>query len=130
VKSFLDERRLVALRLHVVGPTYVDASISARVAAKPGEKPGEVQGAIMEALARFLDPLPGDGGAGWPFGRDLHVSEVCEVIEGVAGVDHVEKVSLTGGATTAGNRVPVPPDSLVHFDVAASDIRVTTLGGT
>ena len=46
---------------------------------------------ISKALSKFFDPLHGGPeGTGWPLGRPVYASEVYEVVEGVAAVDHVE----------------------------------------
>jgi len=43
----------------------------------------------------FLHPLSGGRfGSGWEFGRDVYASEVSELIESIAGVDHVESLRL------------------------------------
>jgi hypothetical protein len=54
-----------------------------------------LQQRITAALDDFFNPLTGgpDGG-GWPFGRDVYRSEVLQVIDEVAGVDHVVAMEL------------------------------------
>ena len=47
---------------------------------------------IADELDRFLDPLEGFDGEGWPFGRPVYKSELYEVIKGVDGVDYVADV--------------------------------------
>jgi hypothetical protein len=54
-----------------------------------------VQGDVSAALAAYLDPLSGGpAGRGWPFGRDVYRAEILQVIDGVAGVDHVLSLEL------------------------------------
>jgi len=50
---------------------------------------------IVDALNRFLDPLiGGPDGNGWPFGRDVYRAEIMQVIDRVAGVDHLVSLEL------------------------------------
>jgi hypothetical protein len=45
---------------------------------------------VVGALERFLDPRTGGtDGTGWPFGRNVYVSELYELLEGITGVDYV-----------------------------------------
>lgn len=44
------------------------------------------------ALKRFLDPLAGgEDGEGWPFGRDLFVSEIYQLLDTLPGVDYATR---------------------------------------
>jgi hypothetical protein len=93
--SFLDDRRTLATRHHVVGPAYVPVDIAANLALQADAPPEEALRAAHEALVRFLDPLDGGaGGSGWPFGRALAVAEVYGVLEQVRFVDYVEEVRI------------------------------------
>ena len=48
-----------------------------------------------EALFRYLNPYTGGPqGNGWPFGRELHLSEIHGLLQGVPGVDYVEKAGI------------------------------------
>ena len=69
---------------------------------------------MRRALASFLDPLRGGPDSlGWPFGRPVYRSEILQVIDGVAGVDHVSDLTLSaaGGVPQCGN-LTVCPTSL------------------
>lgn len=123
VFSFLDQRRLVTCRHHVVGPVYTDIAVGAVVVCNLGPKPDDVKGMIIENLKNFFSPVGDDNegeSGGWPFGRDVYESEVCAVIEETAGVDHIESLALfrkNGQAWVGGgNKIVIAPNSLVHFD--------------
>jgi hypothetical protein len=63
-------------------------------AAAKGSK-SAVEKNIVDALNRFLDPLiGGPDGTGWPFGRDVYRAEIMQVIDRVAGVDHIVSLEL------------------------------------
>jgi hypothetical protein len=67
------------------------------------------------ALQAFFDPLHGGfAKAGWPFGRDIFVSEVYQVLGGLPGVDHV---TATSGPDSA------PLDELTVGAVDACRLR-------
>ena len=112
VWGFLEERRLLATRVHVVSPVYVPVRVEAvvirRADAPDPVSPAKLRDAwdqvaatdvrrgVLEAVAAWLDPLEGGpGGRGWPFGRDVHLSDLYGVLEAVHGVDHVAALRLT-----------------------------------
>lgn len=127
---FLDGRRLLTCRHHVVGPAFTDVALSATVVCTTATKPATVHERIIAALAGFFAPVAatpdGKGVTGWEFGRPVHESEVCALIEGVAGVDYLESLSLrhlsAGVWSDSGRMIALPVHSLVRFDAAASDI--------
>jgi hypothetical protein len=92
---FLEPRRLLTVRCHVVGPRYVPVRITADVVARDDAAPETVRGAARAALARFLDPLDGGpDGTGWPFGRPVWVSEVVAVLAALPLVAYVEEAAV------------------------------------
>jgi len=130
VHRFLDERRLITCRHHVVAPTYVPVAVAVTVAGRPGTSPAGVEAEVWAGLGAFLAPVSGAPGnaEGWPFGRDVHVSELCALLESLAGVEHVESLTLRERVaeawTVRDERLAVPADSLVQFIPAASTITV------
>jgi hypothetical protein len=133
VFGFLDERRLITCRHHVVGPLFSDVSAAASVVCTPQVKAELVRGELIGALKRFFSPVAlKDGDQGWQFGRSVHESELYAVMEGVVGVDHVESLILRrsdGGAwIDAGRKIAIDPNSLVFFDEKSSEITVKAGG--
>jgi hypothetical protein len=95
--DFLDERRLITGRHHVVGPTYTDVEIRAEVVHVARVSPKNLLADIAANLRNFFDPLhgaPGPEKQGWPFGREVYTSEVYQVIENTEGVDHADSLIL------------------------------------
>jgi hypothetical protein len=79
---------------------------------------------VEQALAGFLHPLTGGPeGVGWPFGRDVYLSDVAAALERTPGVDYVVELSLLLNDTPQGECVAVPADRIV----VAGPIRVRVL---
>jgi predicted phage baseplate assembly protein len=106
VEAYLSSRRVIGTRLEVIGPSYLEVASQARVKACAGVNKAELQRRVVASLDRFFHPLMGGpDGKGWPFGRDVFRSEVLQVINETAGVDHVFSLELTanGGEPQCGN---------------------------
>ena len=102
VFGFLDERRTVTTRLHVVGPTHAPVSAEIVIARTADAVEDQLRAAIVTKLEGFLDPVKGGGsGQGWPFGRDVFVSELIEQLEAISGVDYVTDIRLGSTCTTS-----------------------------
>lgn len=95
VSTYLHSRRLVGTRVEVVAPRYLEITVRARVRSLSGTNKNTVRQRVVAALDSFFNPLTGGpDGTGWPFGRDAYRSEVLQVMDEVAGVDHVLKIEL------------------------------------
>ena len=132
VWAFLDQRRLITCRHHVVGPAYTEVRVETRVVRDAQVLEERLERQIQDNLRAFFHPLaggPGPDPEGWPFGRDVYASEVYQIIESTPGVDHAESLRLYtrgegGDWVNAGDRVAVPPNNLVHFIVQPGDIQM------
>jgi len=99
VKSFLNDRRILTTRLHVVGPFFASVPLTATLFLKDGSDRDAVVLEAQAALRANFDPFTGGAaGEGWPLGRDVYTSDVYTLLEGVRGVDFVKDVDF-----------PVPP---------------------
>ncbi|MFI6585378.1 hypothetical protein [Embleya sp. NPDC050493] len=115
VRRHLAGLRTTGTRLFVTGPRYVVVAAEVTVALLPGADPGGTAAAVRAALDTFLHAITGGPrGTGWPFGRDVHRSEVLRVVDEAAGVDHVTALALRadGGPPGCGG-LCVPPTALV-----------------
>jgi hypothetical protein len=146
--TFLDDRRTLATRHHVVGPDYLPVEVAANLALREDAPPRDTLDAARQALRAFFDPLTGGPErTGWPFGRAVYASEVSTVLEQVSLVDYVEDVQLATPAgadrvqtqtvqTAEGDRVVVgieldahelvwlqEPAALVAYDVRGRQYR-------
>ncbi len=119
----LNERRVLGTRVRVFGPEYVPVAVATTVARRRGS--GLTRERVQAEVARFLSPLDGGAdGRGWPFGRPVYKSELYQLLEGMAAVDHVSELHLYKVPTTGDvSEVPLPPYGLV--DAARERIAVT-----
>lgn len=93
--AFLDERRLLTTRLEVRSPVYRWVAVRAQLRADPAAEEAVVEAEAKARLYRFLNPLTGGpDGTGWPFGRDLFLSDVYQALQGLPHVQFVRSVEM------------------------------------
>lgn len=92
VQRYLEPMRLLTTRLHVVKPYYVSVSLGANIYLRQDFAASEVRTDADDALHKYFNSLPGGGpkGDGWPFGGNVYLSDVYDVLERVAGIDYIE----------------------------------------
>jgi hypothetical protein len=95
VRDYLDLHRLPGVKLHVVGPEYLEIGVTAEIIPISPEAATFLQSAVEEALARFLHPLRGGpAGAGWPFGRNASTAALYKAIYAVPGVAQARTLKI------------------------------------
>jgi hypothetical protein len=107
---YLDERRILTTRLHVVGPTYAPVSAEILVARYPDVLDDNLRRQIIQAINQFLSPLSVKdipNHQGWIFGRDVYVSEFYELLEKLDGVDYLPDILLTSECQAQDNNCVV-----------------------
>jgi hypothetical protein len=113
VTESLMPARMLATRLHVVLPTWVPVAARVTVARRADVKPDELESRIKNRLADWLSPWTGGDiggdGDGWPFGRDVYVSELNAVLEAIPGVDYVGDALLDSQASGTPGEQSAPP---------------------
>jgi predicted phage baseplate assembly protein len=133
VKAYLDERRLLAMRVEIAIPEYQPIVIEARVKSKSGCDNEFVSNHIKQRLYRFINPVcGGPQGQGWGFGRSLFQSEIYSVIQGTPEVEYIEDVKIlavdwnTGQRQSVDGRLGIPANSLIcsgQHEVIASTLE-------
>ncbi|MDB4881912.1 MAG: hypothetical protein JWL95_678 [Gemmatimonadetes bacterium] len=116
VQRSLAQRAPAAIARHiaVIPPTYLAVGVQAVLAPVDASAAGPVLATVQAALRSFLHPLTGGPeGEGWPFGRDVFISDVASLLESIAGVDYVETLTLLLDGTPVGDHVSVPVDRMV-----------------
>jgi hypothetical protein len=154
VRTHLQGHRLLCDDLRVVGPIYLEVSVSARLRLSKGAGAAMVVERARKALQQFLagNLQPGDRRTAvdgierdapdaspcptrWPFGRAVFPSEVYAVLDSVVGVEFAADVVLratrdgTPIAATSGGSIPVPVTGLVFsgtHDLTADGGRGST----
>ncbi|HEX8652929.1 MAG TPA: baseplate J/gp47 family protein [Pyrinomonadaceae bacterium] len=113
VQAYLEERRLVTTRVHVVGPRYLKVGVRFILWLTPDvlDLPSESKSKISKktirdsaerALKRFLHPVTGGpDGKGWPFGRNVYVSELYELLDVLPAVNYVDNIDPATGQAFA-----------------------------
>jgi predicted phage baseplate assembly protein len=136
ISQLLDKRRLITCRHHVLGPHYTTVKIRADIIRNLQIAEDSVLEKVRTRLIEFFHPLSGgppeSNQKGWPFGRDVYISEVYHMLEDTDGVDYVNSVSLfhapneNNGWIAANERIKIPPRNLVHFDATSSEFIIRT----
>lgn len=136
VAADLDPRRLLTTRVQVTGPRFLEVTIKVSVVPLSDERlptasdeGNNVATRVVEAVGAFLDPLEGgDDGNGWPFGRNVFVSEIYQLIDRLRGIDYVKAVSLTTDdperMIEGSIGIDVKPYELVDARMTTSDVTV------
>ena len=116
LQAYLDRYRLLTTTLRIREPQYIGVRVRAEIVAGEFSRQDVVVGRVVEALRRFISPLPlevsaeppvdasgqastlpgvlGEDWQGWPFGRSLFTAELFSLIQQVPGVKHVLDVQL------------------------------------
>lgn len=122
---YLDQRRLLTTRLEVRPPAYYWVSVHVQLRAAPGEEKSVIESQVLSRLYRYLNPLSGGpDGQGWPFGRDLFVSDVYQCLQGIPKIQFVRGLTLRvaqPGGSAQGS--PVEAIEVVAHGVIASGIH-------
>ena len=112
--------RLLGTQLVVDGPAYVGVSVEASILVQRHRNSDHVRAEVATRVREYLDPLlGGPDGLGWPFGRDLYLSEMQSVVQSVPGVEYAQDVTLyqvdiqTGQSRAAGQKITVADDVLL-----------------
>jgi predicted phage baseplate assembly protein len=120
IRQYLDERRMLGTHLAVDGPAYVGVSVDATLVVQRNANPERVRSEVAARIREYLDPLLGGvAGDGWPFGRDLYLSEMQSVVQSIAGVEYAQDVTLyqvdiqTGQSRAAGQKITLAEDVLL-----------------
>ena len=119
--NFFDARRLLTVRHHVVGPTYVPVQVAVDIHLRNDALPEDALPQTYQALDAFFDAVRGGpAGTGWPFGRDVYVSEIYAELEKLPLVDFVENVNLA--CSESPERIQRAGDTIVGITLDADEL--------
>jgi predicted phage baseplate assembly protein len=129
IETHLDQYRLLTATLSLREPTYIGVKVQADIVISDYSRPDVVRLRVTDALRGFITPLAlgelangvsvndpatadgkqSDDWQGWPFGRDLYISELYSLIAQVPGVKHVRDIKL-------GQRIVIPARESTQAD--------------
>ncbi len=96
VENYLKPKLLLTTRLHVAGPQFLKIAIKPTVVPLPDQLDFKVRQSVVNAVRKLFDPLTGgDDGNGWPFGRNVFISEIYSLIDRLPEIDYVTGIELT-----------------------------------
>jgi hypothetical protein len=92
VKHTLDEAKPITTRVHVVAPIFVKFGVRFTLVPQSHASADWIGAACANRLKDFYDPLRGGlDEKGWPFGRNIHVSELYQLLGQIPGLDYVTR---------------------------------------
>ena len=131
--KFLEQRRLLTTRIHLVAPQYISVNLETTLVIEDGIKPEDVKENAQEALKYYFHPL-GSGkywqGKGYPFGRNVYISELYQLLDNLSGVDYVKKLIInpkekkSETVVTEIREIRLDDDQLINFQTATITIEV------
>ncbi|XHX78796.1 MAG: baseplate J/gp47 family protein [Stenomitos frigidus ULC029] len=89
VQSDLEPRCLLTTHLHVVAAQFRKLQITTTVVPLPDIRDNVLRPSVQKALKQFLAPLTLNDQPNWPFGRNVFVSEIYQLLDQLPGVDYV-----------------------------------------
>lgn len=93
VTEYLYPRRLIGTALKVLTAVYTPVFLTVQAVSFSYADAKTVEGAVKSALTNFFDPVQGGPlGNGWPYGRDVMVYELFNIVEKVSGVKMVQEI--------------------------------------
>lgn len=128
ISAFLDERRLLTAQLAVREAGYKRIRVQTVVVPQPGADAHRLQAEVRQALDRFLNPLVGGvDGDGWPFGREVYLSDLYTCIQRVDGLLNVQSLQMAWLDETDQPHVADRKVDLLAHEVVISDIHSVTV---
>ena len=95
LSAYLDERRLLTTHIDIRAPAYHWTAVKVKLQAAPEADRAKVEAEVLRRLYRYLNPLTGGTNQdGWPFGRDLFLSDVYQCLQGIPDVLFVRSVDM------------------------------------
>ena len=90
VNDYLELKRLLTTRVQVVPPRYVEVGVQMTLHLNRDVREADISTNVISTVRKFLHPLTGGtDGKGWPFGRNVYVSEIYELLDKFEGIDFV-----------------------------------------
>jgi len=125
--DFLDKRKLLTTRLHIVEPLYVYVNIEVELVLKDGAQAEEVKQKAQAEVTMFFNPLQSGKywqGKGWQFGKSIYLSELYKILDDLQGVDYVENLQIKDKDNQSKSEIYLADNQLVNFDIKDSKFTI------
>ena len=125
--NFLDRRRLLTTRLHIVEPEYVAVAIEAELVLKDGAQAEEVKQKAQAEVTMFFDTLRSGKywqGKGWLFGKSVYLSKLYQILDDLEGVDYVENLQIKDKNNNYQSEIYLADNQLVNFQLDDSKFTI------
>ncbi|MBD1823542.1 baseplate J/gp47 family protein [Cyanobacteria bacterium FACHB-DQ100] len=114
--KWLDPRRLLTTRHHIIAPNYVPVQITAQLRLERGIQADTLRPRAIAALQAFFHPLR------WEFGRSVYLSEAYQLFDQIPGVDYVPNVTLQNDRALT--EVPLQQHQLVAIALTPNSLTI------
>jgi len=95
INAYLNERRPLTAQLEARAAGYRRVRAEVVVIGEPGVDERQLARDIITALELLINPLVGGpDGTGWPFGRELYLSDLYACVQQVKGLRYVHEIRL------------------------------------
>ena len=95
LSAYLDERRLLTTHLIYQEPAYQWLSVHIKLRTTPDFNQNEVEQNVLAHLYHFLNPIKGGpDNTGWPFGRNVFISDVYQSLQGLPGIQFIRSLEI------------------------------------
>jgi hypothetical protein len=149
VEETLEPARLLTVRLHVLGPRFVKIGVRVTLQLQRHANAESVRDRAVKVLRDFFDPMHGGlDRRGWPWGRDVYVSELYQLLANLEGVDQVmptieprsgnplpeiyvgeaEQRRVLRNGLNEVEAIDLGPGELVQAQIESGDIAIAVLG--
>jgi hypothetical protein len=125
--KFLDHRKLLTTRLHIVEPEYISLTIEAELVLQDGAQAENVKKQAQQAVEMFFAPLRSQQywqGQGWPFGRSVYLSELYKLLDDLEGVDYVENLQIKDKDKNSKTEIYLAEHQLVNINIINSNFTI------
>jgi hypothetical protein len=127
VRDYLEPRRLLTTRLHIVKPGYLEVSFEVNYQIKAtGADPERVKRDLENNLRRYMHPLwGGNDGKGWKFGKALIKTDLYRIVEDTDGIEYIDRLEIYDEQRKLFvDKVEARPDQLFYVvDVNSYQVR-------
>jgi predicted phage baseplate assembly protein len=127
IEGYLDEHRLLTAQLTVRTPDYKRVSVTVDLQARAEADPRRVEHDVAASLEALLNPFVGGvDGKGWPFGRDLYLSDLYACVQRVEGVEYIKDIKMSWLDSKNRPRTEDKKIELLDHEVIVSDKHKVT----